>query len=265
MPYELLKHSPPQLKKLVLECINAILLKETVPPASWLGGMIRFLFKKGDLLDAENYRPVCLQDCTYKLLSAILTDRLYRLAERHGLIDASQEGFRKLHSTQRQVQSLHWAFEAASEQRKKLYVAYIDFANAFNSVDHEALWLWLQELNVPDVDLLRSLYDHAHYTADLPYGKSASIPLSRGTKQGDKLSPLLFDLIFNCLLLALRATGIAHRLMTGLRTPARGFTDDLVLCTESAADMNRLMKIVSDFCKWSGMLVKLAKISRFGV
>jgi hypothetical protein len=41
-------------------------------------------------------------------------------------------------------------------------------------------------------------------TAYLPYGKTASISLARGTKQGDKLSPLLFDLVFNCLLLALR-------------------------------------------------------------
>jgi ribonuclease HI len=259
LPYELLKSSPQQFKEQILECINAILLKEAVPPASWLGGMIRFLFKKGDLLDAENYRPVCLQDCIYKLLSAILTDRLYRLAERYGLIDSSQEGFRKLHSTQRQVQSLHWAIEEASHKRTKLYVVYIDFANAFNSVDHEALWCWLQEMNVPDVDLLRSLYDHAHYTADLPYGKTASISLTRGTKQGDKLSPLLFDLVFNCLLLALRATGIASRLMTGLRSPARGFADDLVLCTQSAADMNCLMTVVSNFGHWSGMRVKLAK------
>ena len=100
---------------------------------------------------------------------------------------------------------------------------YLDFANAFNSVDHEALWRGLRELNVPDVDLLQSLYRESSYVADLPYGQSAPIPLTRGTKQGDKLSPLLFDLIFNSLLLALRATGIAHRLMTGLRTPARGF------------------------------------------
>ena len=259
VPYELLKCAPAQLKEVVLECINAILTKQAVPPASWLGGLIRFLFKKGDLLDAANYRPVCLQDCVYKVLSAILTDRLYRLAERYGLIDPSQEGFRRLHSTQRQVQSLHWAFESASKQRKRLYVVYLDFANAFNSVDHEALWRWLQELNVPDVDLLQSLYHESTYVADLPYGQSAPISLTRGTKQGDKLSPLLFDLIFNYLLLALRATGVAHRLMTGLRTPARGFADDLVLCTESPEDMGRLLTVVAGFCQWSGMRVKLQK------
>ena len=74
----------------------------------------------------------------YKLQSGILTDRLYTgLAERYGLIDSSQEGFRRLHSTQRQVQSL-WAFQSTSEQKKKLYVLYLDSANAFHSVDHAA-------------------------------------------------------------------------------------------------------------------------------
>ncbi len=146
LPYELLRYAPEPLKAAILECINAILTKQAPPPANWLGGLIRFLFKKGDLLDTAWYRPVCLQDCTCKLLSAILTDRLYRLAERHGSLDPSQEGFRRLHSTQRQVQSLHWAFDEAANKRQQLFVVYLDFANAFNSVDHEALWRWLREL-----------------------------------------------------------------------------------------------------------------------
>ena len=108
-------------------------------------------------------------------------------------------------------------------------------------------------MRVPDIDLLRSLYDESYYVAGLPYGQSASIPLTRGTKQGDKLSPLLFDLIFNCLLLALRATGVAHRTVSGLRAPARGFADDLVLCMELADGMCRLLEVVADFCKWSSI------------
>jgi hypothetical protein len=56
-------------------------------------------------------------------------------------------------------------------------------ANAFNSVDHAALWRWLKELNVPDIDLLQSLYSGAYYKAGLPYGKSAEVALARGQKQ----------------------------------------------------------------------------------
>ena len=142
-----------------------------------------------------SYRPVCLQDSVYKVLSAVLTDRLYRIVERYGLLADSQEGFRRMRSTTRQAQSLQWAFEDAARHKNKLYVAYLDFENAFNSTDHEPLWQWLEQIGIPDVDLLRSLYQGAFYRADLPYGSTAHIQLTRGNKQGDLISPLLFELL----------------------------------------------------------------------
>ncbi len=50
-----------------------------------------------------------------------------------------------------------------------------------------------------------------YYQADLPYDRSAKVVLSRGQKQGDKSFPLLFGLVVNALLLALKATGVGHR------------------------------------------------------
>ena len=70
---------------------------------------------------------------------------------------------------------LHWAIQDSAERRETLFCCYLDFENAFNSPDHAALWRWLQELNVPDIDLLQSLYSGAYYQADLPYGRSAEI------------------------------------------------------------------------------------------
>ena len=259
LPNELVRFAPDKVRETIRRCLNRILDEGAPLPSSWKGGLIRFLFKKGDVQDIACYRPVCLLDTIYKLLSAILTDRLYRLCERHSLLDPSQEGFRRLHSTQRQVQSLHWAWEEAADRKASLYVVYIDFWWAFNSIDLEALWLWLEKLNVPDVELLRRLYDGAYYEADLPYGRSAPIFLLRGKKQGDKPSPLLFGLIFNALLLALRATGVGHNTISGLRAPSRGFADDLVLTTELAPGMSRLLAVVADFCDWTGARVKLAK------
>jgi hypothetical protein len=62
-----------------------------------------------------------------------------------------------LRSTQRQVQSLHWVIDEAARKRITLYVAYLDFENAFNSIDHEALFRWLEELQIPDLDLIHAL------------------------------------------------------------------------------------------------------------
>ena len=66
------------------------------------GGLVRFLFNKGDLMDIRCYRPVCLLDTVHQVLSGNLTD---------GLLDPSQEGFRRLRSCQRQAQGLPQAIE----------------------------------------------------------------------------------------------------------------------------------------------------------
>ena len=70
IPYELWKGAPEPLWKALFECINAVLERRANQTRSWLGGLIRFLslFKKGDLLEMGNCRPVCLQDTVYKVL-----------------------------------------------------------------------------------------------------------------------------------------------------------------------------------------------------
>ena len=105
----------------------------------------------------------------------------------------------------------------------------------FSAEQDEALWRWLWEWNIPDINLLQALYEQDYHEVDLPYGRSASISLTRCTKQGDELSPLLFGLICNALQLALKTTGVGHRTITGLRTPASGFADDLVIVVVGSA------------------------------
>ena len=70
---------------------------------------------------------------------------------------------------------------------------------------------------------------------------------------------MLFNLIFNALLLALGATGVGYHTVTGPRALSRGFADDLALITQTAAGMNSLLQVVADFCGWSGMRVKREK------
>ena len=57
----------------------------------------------------------------------------------------------------------------------------------------------------------------------------------------------------------MKATNIGHRTITGLRTPSRGFADDLTLDASSGADMSRLFCVLSSFCEWSGIRAKFQK------
>ena len=257
--YEFLKDGPPPLQEAVLAAVNHLLTKRDSVPEDWKGGIIRLLFKKGCPMECRNFRPVVLLKCVYKVYTSIITDRLYRLSEKYHLLHPSQEGFRQSHSCGRQAQSLLWAYQQAKEQRETLVVAFLDFANAFNSVDHCALWEYLRIIGVPDVDMIQGIYADSRYQAQTAFGMTAEIFLTRGTKQGDGLSPLLFSLVFNALLLALEASGAGHQTATGLKTPARAFADDVTLATTSVEDMSTLLTIVDQFCNWSGMRLNVPK------
>ena len=70
-----------------------------------------------------------------------------------------QPGFRKGRGTRDQISNIHWIIEKAREFQKNIYFCFIDYAKAFDSVDHNKLWKILKEMGIPDhlTCLLRNL------------------------------------------------------------------------------------------------------------
>ena len=77
----------------------------------------------------------------------------------HELPDV-QAGFRKGRETRDQIANIRWIIEKAREFQKKIYFCFIDYAKAFDCVDHNKLWEILKEMGIPDhlTRLLRKLY-----------------------------------------------------------------------------------------------------------
>ena len=71
-----------------------------------------------------------------------------------------QAGFRKGRGTRDQIANIYWIIEKAREFQKKIYFCVIDYAKAFDCVDHNKLWQILKEMGIPDhlTCLLRNLY-----------------------------------------------------------------------------------------------------------
>ena len=86
----------------------------------------------------------------------------------HKLPDV-QVGFRKGKGTRDQVANLHWLVERAREFQKNIYFCFIDYAKAFDCVDHNKLWKILKEMGIPDhlTCLLRNLYAGQEATVTL--------------------------------------------------------------------------------------------------
>ena len=71
-----------------------------------------------------------------------------------------QAGFRKVKGTRDQIANIHWIIEKAREFQKNIYFCFLDYAKAFDCVDHNKLWKILKEMGIPDhlTCLLRNLY-----------------------------------------------------------------------------------------------------------
>ena len=94
----------------------------------------------------------------------ILPARLQQYVN-HELPDV-QAGLRKGRGTRDQIANICWITEKAIESQKNIYFCFIDYAKAFDCVDHNKLWKVLQVMGMPDhvICLLRNLYAHHEAT-----------------------------------------------------------------------------------------------------
>ena len=94
---------------------------------------------------------------TSKVMLKILQARLQQYVNRE--LPDVQAGFRKGKGTRDQIANIHWIMEKAREFQKNIYFCFIDYAKAFDCVDHNKLWKILKEMGIPDylTCLLRDL------------------------------------------------------------------------------------------------------------
>ena len=97
-----------------------------------------------------------------------------------------QAGFRKDRGTRDQVANICWVMEKAGEFQKIIYFCFIDYAKAFNCVDHNKLRKILQEMGIPDhlTCLLRNLYAGQEATVKTGYGTTGWSQIQKGERQG---------------------------------------------------------------------------------
>ena len=144
------------------------------------------------------------------------------------------------------------------------------FEKAFDTVDHPTLWKVLQEQGVPNhyIALLQSLYQGqiAYVKADV---KSRSFSISRGVKQGDPISALLFIAVMQDCFGKLQSrwqdlnekrSGVKYgiRLARGQLTNLR-FADDVILVAQQRADIRKMLVDLQTFSRKYGLKIHLGK------
>ena len=158
-------------------------------------------------------------------------------------------GFRKGRGARDQIANIHWIIEKAKEFQKNIYVCFIDYAKAFDCVDHNKLWKILKEMGIPDhlTCLLTNLYAGQEATVRTEYRTKDWFQIGKGVRQGYILSPYLFNLYAEYIMRnagldeAQAEIKIVRRNINNLR-----YADDTTLMAGSKEELKSLLMKVNE-------------------
>ena len=160
-----------------------------------------------------------------------------------------QAGFRKGRGARDQIANICWIIEKAREFQKNIYFCLIDYAKAFDYVDHNKLWKILKEMGLPDhlTCLLRNIYARQEATVRTGHGTTDCFQIGNGVRQSCILSPCLFNFYAEYIM---RNTGLEEA-QAGIKILRRNinnlrYADDATLMAESEEELKSLLMKVKE-------------------
>ena len=180
----------------IIATLMNLSLSSDIFPDSWKKGKIIPLFKGGDHLEVNNYRPISLLPLPGKIIKKIVHNRITKFLEEHSLLNERQGGFRRGHSTINTVACFTDDIYMNINNSRCTLATFIDLKKAFDTVDHEILLDKLKYLGIKGKlhSWLKS-YLLKRTQRTLANGTiSDQLPVVCGVPQGLILGPTLFNI-----------------------------------------------------------------------
>ena len=174
-----------------------------------------------------------------------------------------QAGFRKGRGTRDQIANIHWIMEKTREFQKNISFCFIDYAKAFDCVDHKKLWKILKEMGIPDhlTCLLRNLYAGQEATVRTGHGTTDWFQIGKGVYQGCILSSCLFNFYAEYIM---RNAGLeeaqAEIKIAGRNSNHLRYADDTTLMAESEEELKSLLRKVKEEREKVGLKLNVQKM-----
>jgi len=178
-------------------------LSNGVFPQSWQETCLVLLPKKGDLALLQNWRPISLICCDAKIFTRLLNARL--MLHFGTRLTTSQSGFMPHRFIGEPAMTLHCALSLATATHSTSIALLLDQEKAYDRVNLEYLTAVLTAFNMPSslISSLLSLFTNTQVRVNINGFLSEAFPTQRGMRQGDPISPLLFNIIFDPFLRAI--------------------------------------------------------------
>ena len=190
----------------------------------------------------------------------ILQARLQQYVNRE--LPDVQAGFRKGRGTRDQIANIRWIIKKAREFQKNIYFYFIDYAKAFDFVDHNKLLKILKEMGIPGhlICLLRNLYAGQKATVRTGHGTTGWFQIGKGVPQGCILPPWLFNFSAEYIMRNAGLEGAQTRIKIGGRNINNlRYAGDTTLRTESEKELRSLLMKMKEESEKVGLKLNIQK------
>ena len=138
----------PILEEALLHVFNIVTSVQTFP-GTWNVGLITPLHKKGDKLNADNYRGIIISSCVGKIYLKIMTSRIEKYMSTNNLWCIHQCGFKKDHRTEDNLFVLNTIYEShVARGQGNIYLAFVDFSKFFDTINRDMLYYKLLKYGI---------------------------------------------------------------------------------------------------------------------
>ena len=256
---EMLKADLTTSTKVLKNLFDNIWLKDKVP-RDWCKGLIVKIPKKGDLRSCDNWRGVTLLSIPSKVFCSVLLRRIDKALD--SKLREEQAGFRRGRGCMDQVFALRNIIEQCLEWKSPLYINFIDFKKAFDSVHRESLWRILASYGIPPkmIGLINAFYHKFECSVILENTISEPFSVDSGVRQGCILSPILFLVAIDWIMRQTtsdRPRGIQWTPFTQLED--LDFADDLALMSSKHDHLKEKSERLNCIAKQVGLNINMKK------
>ena len=250
VPNEVLKcnHIEGVLQSLFNKCLHFGMV-----PNLWSQTLILPIAKPGkDPRMPTNCRGISLISTVSKVFSTILNLRLVDYLDSNNILCEEQNGFRKLRSCIEHIYTLSTIVKMKKKSNKPVFACFIDFSKAFDSVHRDLLWFRLLKFGIDGkfLQVLRAMYTNLQACVKLHNHLTNWFDSYVGVRQGDNLSPTLFNLFVNDLATKIKELNCGVKI--GNKTVSiLLYADDIVLISDSEKSLQDMLNTINSWCqKW---------------
>jgi len=255
------KHLTGSDTKEILRILYNIILVSKIQPRAWNTNRTILIPKQGkDGSRVENYRPLTIGSLICRTYWGIIDKKLREVTS----FSPRQKGFVREAGCFNNVHILNEIIRAA-KKKKGLVAIQLDIAKAFDTVPHKAVEAALKRLGLPMGVRESIMNSYKDLTTAIEYaGSKIEVPLLRGVKQRDPLSPFIFNAIIDPLLEDLEQMK-GYMIDESHYLSALAFADDLILLASSKEKALSLLHRTESFLTNLGMRIAAEKCASFEI